>query len=81
MRFRLLLPLLALIASPAGAETIFRCTIGQHVATVTLEGDSLTYSYGRPGRPEIRISGGPSTGNLSYHRELFARVPYIQPGS
>ena len=76
MRFRYLLPLLTLLASPAGAETIFRCAIGQRLATVTLEGDSLTYTYGRAGRPEIRISGGPSTGNLSYHRELFARAEH-----
>lgn len=69
----LLFPFLILSASPAAAETIFRCAVGQRQATVTLDGERLTYRFGRPGRPEISISGGPGTGNLSYHRELFAR--------
>jgi hypothetical protein len=55
------------------AEMIFRCSIGAREASVTLDGDLLTYRYGRPGRPEIEITGGPATGNPSYHRELFAR--------
>ena len=55
------------------AETIFQCRIGTRQATVTLENDRLTYRYGRPGRPEISIAGGPASGNISYHRTLFAR--------
>lgn len=65
---------LALVAPlPLRAEVIFSCSFGARQASVTLEGDLLTYRYGRPGRPEIAITGGPASGNPSYHRRMFAR--------
>ena len=64
---------LLLVPATLQAETIFRCSLGAREATVTLEGDQLTYRYGRPRRPEIAITGNPAIGNPSYHRELFAR--------
>lgn len=73
MRPLLLASLLAFASSPASAETIFRCAIGSREATVTLDADRLTYRYGRAGRPEISITGGAGTGNVSYHRQMFAR--------
>ena len=68
-----LLSLALLSGGALRAETIFQCRIGARQATVTLENDRLTYSYGRPGRPEISIAGGPTSGNVSYHRTLFGR--------
>lgn len=74
-KLRIALVFLALTgAAELRAETIvFRCAIGASEAVVALEGDRLTYRFGPPRRPEISISGGPRSGNLTYYRELYPR--------
>jgi len=69
------LALTAFVAWPAqAAETVFECSFGATRAMVTLEGERLTYSYGRPGRrPELELSGDRSSGTLSYHRQMYIR--------
>lgn len=64
-----------LVTLPASlqAKTIFQCRIGTRLASVSLVGDALTYRFGVPRRPELSIRGGPASGNVSYHRTLYAR--------
>lgn len=61
--------------TPAGAsaETLFRCSFGTHEVTVTRDDGRLSYRYGRPGRPELTLGGDAASGNLFYHRTLYAR--------
>jgi hypothetical protein len=64
----------ALPAAPALAAnptTLFICRIGARTATVTADGPRLTYRFGRPGRPEIIITGGPNSGNAFYMRQRY----------
>jgi len=67
-------PLLTiLLASTAPApQTLFACTARQKRITITLRDDRLTYSFGPPGWPEIRLNGGPG-GGVYYHRQLYGR--------
>ncbi len=55
------------------ADTVFRCSFGAREATVTLDGNRLTYRFGRSGRPELRLTGDAASGTLFYHRTLYAR--------
>jgi hypothetical protein len=75
MRARFL-PVLALaMAAPAGAaETLFECSFGATRVSVTLEGERLTYRYGRPNRAELVLSGDRSSNNVFYHRQIYARA-------
>lgn len=74
-KMRILLSGLGLLStgSASAQAVIFRCTIGTRQATVTLDGDRLTYRFGPPGRPDITVVGGPATGNVAYHRQLYPR--------
>ena len=48
--------LLLSVAGGAAAQELFDCaTANGREVRVTREGDALTYSYGRPGRPEITL--------------------------
>lgn len=62
-----------MIPTQAQAEIIFSCAIGARQATVMLDGERLTYRFGRPRRPEIVIAGDPQSGNVTYYRELYPR--------
>ena len=70
------LVLLAL-ALPAQAdldhERIFQCGFGARQVEVVRDGAALTYRFGRPGRPEVEISGTAAGGNVHYHRTLYPR--------
>lgn len=72
---RAALPLLLLaVARPAHAEApeqIFRCSFGARQVEVVRDGTTLTYSFGRPHRPEMVISGTAAGGNVHYHRTLY----------
>ncbi|MGQ0661359.1 MAG: hypothetical protein ACT4N3_10900 [Sphingosinicella sp.] len=67
-----LVPLL-LASGELRAETIFRCSFGAREASVTQDGERLTYRFGRPGRPELTLTGDAASGTLFYHRTLYAR--------
>jgi hypothetical protein len=64
------------VAAPAQAaeaqERIFQCSFGARQAEVVRDGAALTYRFGRPGRPEIVLSGNAASGNVHYHRTLYA---------
>ena len=76
MRPALLLCALA-VAAPAQAaeapERIFSCSFGARQVEVERDGATLTYRFGRPGRPEMVLSGDAASGNIHYHRTLYAR--------
>ena len=55
------------------AEEIFRCSFGAREASVTQDGERLTYRFGRAGRPELTLTGNAASGTLFYHRTLYAR--------
>ena len=60
------------MAQPAqGAEQIFQCAFGARQVEVVRDGTTLTYRFGRPGRPELVISGDAASGNIHYHRTLY----------
>lgn len=65
--------LLAWLPNRASAETVFHCSFGAREASVTQEGARLTYRFGRPGRPELTLTGDAASGTLFYHRTLYAR--------
>ena len=52
--------LFALLATPAAAacpgDTVFSCRIGAKVLEVCHAADTLTYAFGRVGRPELTLS-------------------------
>ncbi|HKR24219.1 MAG TPA: hypothetical protein VJS15_03090 [Allosphingosinicella sp.] len=65
-------------AAQAGAtadapETVFACSFGTRRVEVVREGARLTYRFGRPGRPELVLTGDAASGTLFYHRTLYAR--------
>jgi len=71
---RAALPCLALaLAAPtqAAPEQIFQCSFGTRQVEVVQDGAILTYRFGRPGRPEMMLSGSAATGNVFYHRTLY----------
>jgi hypothetical protein len=73
---RAVLLLVALGAtSPATAvdapERIFLCSFGARQVEVVRDGATLTYRFGRPGRPEMVLSGDAASGNVHYHRTLY----------
>jgi hypothetical protein len=71
---RAALPILLLVASvQVQAEELFRCSFGAREARVTEDGERLTYRFGRPGRPELILTGDAASGTLFYHRTLYAR--------
>jgi hypothetical protein len=66
--------ILALSAMPQparGAEQIFQCAFGAKQVEVVRDGTTLTYRFGRLGRPELVISGDAASGNIHYHRTLY----------
>ena len=70
------LALALLTSAPAHAEapeTVFACSFGAKQVEVVREGGRLTYRFGRPGRPELVLTGDAASGNLFYHRTLYAR--------
>jgi hypothetical protein len=71
-----LFPLLMLAAMmPAQAaeapERIFQCSFGARQVEVVRDGATLIYRFGRPGRPEMVLSGDAASGNVHYHRTLY----------
>lgn len=67
------LALLLATSAPLKAEEIFRCAFGAREASVTQDGERLTYRFGRPGRPDLTLTGDAESGTLFYHRTLYAR--------
>lgn len=65
--------LAAFAGAPAAgaAELIFACSLGAKRVEITNDAGRLTYSFGRPGRPEMVLIGDRASGNLFYHRTLF----------
>jgi hypothetical protein len=67
-------PFLLLAALAAEApEPIFACSFGARQVEIVRDGQTLTYRFGRPGRPELVLTGGAARGNLFYHRTLYPR--------
>ena len=62
-------------AAPAAAaeapEQIFHCAFGARQVEVVREGATLIYRFGRPGRPELVLSGDAASGTIFYHRTLY----------
>ena len=52
-------------------EQVFSCSFGARQVEVVREGPTLTYRFGRPGRPEMVISADAASGNVLYHRTLY----------
>lgn len=52
---------------------MFACAFGARQVEVVREGTRLTYRYGRPGRPELTLTGDAASGTIFYHRTLYAR--------
>lgn len=52
-------------------EQIFQCSLGTRQVEVVRAGPTLTYRFGRPGRPELEITGTAAGGNVHYHRTLY----------
>jgi hypothetical protein len=76
MRAALLLLALALAAPAPAAEAperIFFCSFGARQVEVVRDGATLIYRFGRPGRPELVLSGDAASGNVHYHRTLYPR--------
>jgi len=74
MRLALAFLLALAAAAPAQAEApeqIFQCSFGARQVEVVRDGTTLTYRYGRPGWPEIVLSGSAASGNVHYHRTLY----------
>lgn len=63
----------ALAAQPAGPDRIFACSFGARRAEIISDGTTLTYRFGRPGKPELVLSGNAATGTVFYHRTLYPR--------
>ena len=60
---------------------VFECTLkegGKHVS-VTKVGASLVYSYGFPGRPEMRIIGSAEQENIHYYSTDSGRGAWEKP--
>jgi len=69
----MLLPLALALAPPA--DTILSCSVGgAKRIEVTSDGTSVTYRYGRKGRPEITLTGNPASGTLFYHGTTYLRA-------
>lgn len=62
-----------ILAAPAPPDRILSCRIGAKQLEVTGGGDSLTYRFGPPGKPEITIIAGTGTKTVFYHRTMYAR--------
>ena len=60
--------LLAVLVWPNAPERIFACELGTKRVEIVREGSTLIYRFGRPGRPELVLSGP-----VHYHRTLYAR--------
>lgn len=60
--------LLAALALTPTTETILSCSTGTRQIEVTSDGATLTYRFGRPGKPEIVLTGRPF-----YHHQLYPR--------
>lgn len=61
-------------AKTAAPVNLFSCTVGAKTATVTAEGDQLTYSYGPAIKPEMTISGDAQSGNIFRMVQRFAGI-------
>lgn len=57
----LILPLMLAVPAPAPANA-FSCTAGRKRIAIVQRGDTLIYSFGPPGRPEITLTGDPAGG-------------------
>lgn len=65
---------LAALAAAEAPETVFACMFGARQVEVVRDGTRLTYRFGRPGRAsELVLTGDAASGNLFYHRTLYAR--------
>lgn len=66
-------------APPAPPSIIvFQCSFGVKQARVTAVGERLVYTFGSPAKAEMVISGDRTTGNVRYHRTLFAHAEHQQ---
>ena len=63
----------ALLLTPPATDTLLSCSTGTKRIEVTSDGTTLTYRFGKPGKPEITLTGSASSGTVFYHRELCAR--------
>ncbi len=60
------------------SETVFTCRVCGREITVTLAGDRLVYSHRVPGKPEIKLLGGPG-GGVICHRQLYSGGMHERP--
>jgi hypothetical protein len=65
----------AAAAAPIAAEQIFACGFsgGREVAVTRDEG-RLTYRFGRRGVTEMVLTGDQASGNVFYHRTMYAHA-------
>ncbi len=72
---RLGMLLCACIAGPAlcagQSVPVFSCSLGSTQVEVVARGKVLHYQYGRPGKPELSLSGDANSGTVSYRNEMW----------
>ena len=67
----LALALAAPVQAAEAPEQIFSCSFGARQVEVVRDGATLTYRFGRPGRPAMVLSGDAASGNVHYHRTIY----------
>jgi hypothetical protein len=65
-----------LAATPAGAKTLFACSLGKKRVTVTAEGAVLRYRFGTAAKAELAISGTARSGTIFYRSDRYAGMEY-----
>jgi hypothetical protein len=63
----------ALLLAPPATDTLLSCSTGAKRIEVTSDGTNLTYRFGKPGKPELTLTGNAKSGTVFYHRTLYAR--------
>ena len=56
--------------------TLFKCTVGKKIVSVTRSGDQVTYHYGAAHSDEIAIVGTATSGNIFEMAQRYAGMEY-----
>jgi hypothetical protein len=55
------------------ALILFTCSFGARQVEIVGDGATLTYRFGRPGRPELVLTRAIASGTIFYHRTRYPR--------
>jgi hypothetical protein len=64
------------LAAQAAPVDIFSCSLGHKSVSVTATGQTLNYTYGAPGKPEMTLTGDPKSGNVYYMTQRPAGIEH-----